>query len=783
MKKIVYILAAAAVLLSCVQEQFQHPSEGQVPTASNYTPVITVDQKTNFVTFSVDAQAIIPVWIFQDKDGEWTDTKTGNGYKRLFSSAGDYQVRMQVMNASGVSPDYVQASFHVDNTLVNYDKYYTILSKGPWHIDGNTPGHMACGESVDKPDNWWSAPANDKAAYGVYDNQLSFTSEGKYTFDPGTAGTVYVNIGVTVQPYVNAKGDATADYCAPAELQTTDFKFEVSGEDLYMVFEPGAYFPYIPNDEFVSDTRLLVKDLTAKSVTLVSFNGSIAWQFILTNQTGGGEEPGPQPGGYTYGENLLTGLELNTTWFSAADWSGTLDCGAVYADGKLTLTVPEGIGGSEWQGQVKLVAPVPADPEKQYAFFATIESTTDGTCTVKLADANADAEHSFFYDNNVKLTAFDPAAYKNEPTVPDQAYEGVMVIFDFGRMAAGTEITVSNIELKEITGGSPGGGDGGYTYGDDLLTGLELNTTWFSAADWSGTLDCGAVFADGKLTLTVPDGIGGSEWQGQVKLVAPVPADPEKEYAFFATIESTTDGTCTVKLADANADAEHAFFYDNNVKLAAYDAVAYKNEPAVPDQAYEGVMVIFDFGRMAAGTEITVTGIQLKEITGGTPGGGGEDPGSGSSYGDNMLTGLELNTTWFSAADWSGTLDCGAVYADGKLTLTVPDGIGGSEWQGQVKMVAPVPADPEKKYEFTCKIESTSDGTCTVKVADANADAEHAFFYDNNVKLEAYDVISYKNEPVSPDQAYDAVMVIFDFGRIPAGTEIVVTDIALRQEK
>ena len=620
MKKLAYILAAAVLVFSCAKEEINHPSEGQVVDASSFEPVITVDQETNQVTFSVDAKAVVPVWVFQASDESWSEYHTGNGYKKIFTKAGDYSVRMHVMNAAGMSPDYVQKTFHVNNTLVSFDKYYAIFAKGPWHIDGNTEAHMACGESVDNPTGWWKAPKNDKADFGVYDNQLTFTADGNYTFDPGTAGTVYVNIGVTAQPYVDAKGDATADYTAPASVQQTPYSFEVVGEDVCLVLEPGAYFPYIPNDDFVKDAHFIIKELSAKSITLVWYTptgnggGPIAWQFIITNQTGGDDNPGGDQGGYTYGPNLLEGLDLNSTWFSAADWSGTLDPNAAFADGKLTLTVPDGIGGTEWQGQVKLVAPVPADPEKQYAFFANVEGSSDGTFTVKVADANADAEHAFFYDNNAKMKAYEKVAYKQEPIVPDGAYEAVMVIFDFGRIPAGTEITVTGISLKEITGETSGGGQGsGDTgdYGDDILTGLYLKDTWFSAAGWGGGLNPNAQYEGGKLTLTCPAEIGGSEWMGQVKLVADVPADPAVEYKFSCKIESSTDGTCTVKVADANADAEHAFFYDNNVALAAYDVVTYTKSPVSPDGAYSAIMVIFDFGRMAGGTEITVTDIKL----------------------------------------------------------------------------------------------------------------------------------------------------------------------------
>ena len=80
-----------------------------------------------------------------------------------------------------------------------------------------------------------------------------------------------------------------------------------------------------------------------------------------------------QSGAISYGDNLWDGSAELETWFSPADWSGGLDPQAVYADGKLTLTVPEGVGGSEWQGQVKLHTDIAIDPAKKYAFRAKIK--------------------------------------------------------------------------------------------------------------------------------------------------------------------------------------------------------------------------------------------------------------------------------------------------------------------------------------------------------------------------------------------------------------------------
>ncbi len=949
MKKLVYILTAVLALASCAKEEFTHPSEAQAPkTAAAFEPIITVDQEINQVTFSVDAPSVIPVWLFQDKDGEFTERRAQNGLKKIFAMAGDYKVRMQVMNASGITPDYVEKTFHIDNTIASFDKFITFLAGGTsadnsknWHIDGETAGHMGCGPAGTVGLEWWNAAPGDKAAFGVYEDIVTFGGAGAYTYDPGEDGGVYVNKDVAASLFADQKGDATEDYLATVAAQTSTYAFEYRGNDLYLVLPEHTLFPYIDNDKFWEKPEFKVENITRETLELVHDNGDIAWHFILTSraaayvfkgykynadsnlwkpaddahtysyyyapnwaqidnpateQSGaeytltlpeatfgqwqaqffiipdapvvlnantnydysvivntnkaipgmtfkltavdsddiflfanrvdipvgetiyyltdlqgvdapngvkmvfdfGGNEAGtvvsianivlkdhavddgtilpseepeePEtPVSYTYGENLFGGSYLKETWFSPADWSGGLDPQASFEGGVLTLTVPEGVGGGEWQGQVKIVADIPADPEKQYAFFATIESSIGGTCTVKLADANDDSNHAFFYDNAVALEGFAPLSYKNEPVSPDQAYEAVMAIFDFGRIPAGAEVKVSAIELREITGQT----GGGVTYGDELLGGIFLKETWFSPADWSGGLDPQASFEGGVLSLTVPEGVGGGEWQGQVKLVANIPADPEKQYSFAATLESSVGGVCTIKVADANDDSNHAFFYDNAVALEGYAPLAYKNEPIAPDQAYEAVMVVLDFGRMPAGAEITVKDISLREVTASAGG------GSAAGYGDNIIGGCYLKETWFSPADWSGGLDPQASFEGGVLSLTVPEGVGGGEWQGQVKIVADVPADPAIAYQFTCKLESSAAGVCTIKVADANDDSNHAFFYDNAVALEAYDVLSYVKEPVSPDQAYEAIMVVLDFGRMPAGTEITVKDIAL----
>ena len=238
------------IVHACSPEQINHPSEAGIPDATLTEPVIEVDQEINQVTFSLPAgtKALIPVWIFQDKTGEWSQYSAQNGLKKIFTVAGDYTVRMQLLNSNGVSPNYVEKTFHIDNTLMNFDKYNTMLTGGSnkeWRIDNSVAGHMGCGESGTTGTGYWSAAPDDKKDWGVYDNRMTFTLEGNvYDFNPGVAGTIYINTGITDEPYGSHRTDDGNDYLYPVEAQTSEWNWEVEGEDLYLVLPPKTYSHY-----------------------------------------------------------------------------------------------------------------------------------------------------------------------------------------------------------------------------------------------------------------------------------------------------------------------------------------------------------------------------------------------------------------------------------------------------------------------------------------------------------------------------------------------------------
>ena len=1151
MKKAIFLLALTIGVLGCTRVEYDVPQENGIKYAEAYTPSVTVDQEINQVTFSVDGTSVVPVWVFQDKGGEWSEYHPQNGYKKIFTSAGDYTVRMYVMNADGLSPDYVTKTFHIDNSIVNFDRYIRYISGGSskvWRIDNAVEGHQACGGSVGNPTEWWAAQPDEKKDFGMYDNRLTFTSDGAYTFDPGEAGTVYVHNSITSAPYGAYKEDS--DYVVPVSAQTTTYAFAVEGDDLFLTLPAGTLFPYLPNEDYLKDSKFYLISLDNNAMTLVWYTptgnggGPIAWQFILTSKEGETTfngfnynadsnlwKPADADGGvavgyyyapgwaqiadpvmeksgnkYTWtlpsatsdrwqaqifivpatpisltsekqydfscilsasndvtakvkvhrydeegsdadngvilvdadvplkggedkvfyvsgaegidannirivvdwggnpdntdvsiarivlkdhaiddgtvlpsdtpdepvdpdmpgiGENLWAKATVTASlWFSPGDWSGGLEAPFEMTAGNgFKLTVPEGVGGSEWQGQVKLSSDIPASAAKEYDVWFTVTTSEDGVITAKGSSVVDDDKHQMYYDNAIAVEAGKALKVVKAKVVPDTDFDAVMLIWDFGRLPAGTEVEVSGIVLQEHVDGGGGGQGGGLIEGENLWADAAVTMAyWYSASDWSGALQPAEaeILPGNGLRVVMPEGIGGSEWMGQNAFHAPaLPASKDEVYDFWMTLEADEDMTVTVKLAWEGHDTTNEFFYDNKVELKAGEALKYVKASISPDMGkeerndYDGIVLFVDTGRSPAGSEVKMSDIHFQKHVGGTPDepdqpeedyttndpsipnslydiegagnlwrgatvtntywysgadwsgglepvvfqaddfggikvivpegiGGNEWQGqtifhtdipvaggtpydfcmtvisdedingmtvkmawegndndhamfyvndarikahvpytfkmkevvpdvdydkvvlfidlgrakvgtavsftnfclqknaSAPSYGPN-LWGEPALETWFSPSDWSGGLDPGAKYADGKLTLTVPEATGGSEWMGQVKLTIPVAVAAAKKYDFACQIMADGDVTVTVKLADAEHDAENAFFYDNNVALTASTPLAYKQSPVSPNVDYNATMLIFDFGRCPAGTAVTVSDFVLRE--
>ena len=797
-------LLLAGIISACSPEKITHPSEAGIPSATQIEPVISVDQEINQVTFALPAgtKGLIPVWLFQDKTGDWTQYSAQNGLKKIFTTAGDYSVRMHLMNSNGMSPDFVQKTFHIDNTIMNFDKYNTMLTGGSqkeWRIDNSVAGHMGCGPSGTSGTEWWSANPDDKKDWGVYDNRMTFVLEGNvYQFDPGAAGTIYVNTGISSEPYGSHNTNDGNDYLYPVEAQTAEWSWEVDGEDLYLILPANTYWPYYANVDFIANPRFKVESISTKSADLVIDNGEIAWHFTITS---GAAEVKFNGFNYNHEANLWKPVDAegahSYSFFYAPGWTQIADPEVSCAGGKYTFSLPSATS-EQWQAQCFIIptTDLPLSAATNYDFSCILNSSTDiKKVTLKLTDTTNDG--NFLFTENVNLTAFeDYVFYLSDLPGIDAA--AVKMVFDFGGNPDNTEISVSNIVLKDhaIDDGTvlpsvpeePVAGPEEYKYDSEAnlwkAADAAHSYSFFYAPSWSQLPDPEVENNGNEYLLKLPSATF-AQWQAQFHIIPdnPVALESSKSYDFSVVLNSTTDiRAVTLKLTDVSSDDN--FLFTENVNLTAFEDYIFDLSD-LPGIDAAAVKMVFDFGGNPDNTEVTIKRIVLKDhaIDDGTHKGGasGENPGGGlDTSGTDIWDNAKVSYTWwYSMADWSGTLTPEISTISNGWKVVIPAGIGGSEWQGQTHFTLDAPASAAKKYDFCVTLNSSAACTCTVKLAWEGNDKDHAFFYDGNVALSAYEDFQYIQSGVSPDADYDKLALFIDLGRTPAGAEVEIKDIHL----
>ena len=797
-------LLLAGIISACSPEKITHPSEAGIPSATQIEPVISVDQEINQVTFALPAgtKGLIPVWLFQDKTGDWTQYSAQNGLKKIFTTAGDYSVRMHLMNSNGMSPDFVQKTFHIDNTIMNFDKYNTMLTGGSqkeWRIDNSVAGHMGCGPSGTSGTEWWSANPDDKKDWGVYDNRMTFVLEGNvYQFDPGAAGTIYVNTGISSEPYGSHNTNDGNDYLYPVEAQTAEWSWEVDGEDLYLILPANTYWPYYANVDFIANPRFKVESISTKSADLVIDNGEIAWHFTITS---GAAEVKFNGFNYNHEANLWKPVDAegahSYSFFYAPGWTQIADPEVSCAGGKYTFSLPSATS-EQWQAQCFIIptTDLPLSAATNYDFSCILNSSTDiKKVTLKLTDTTNDG--NFLFTENVNLTAFeDYVFYLSDLPGIDAA--AVKMVFDFGGNPDNTEVSVSNIVLKDhaIDDGTvlpsvpedPVAGPEEYKYDSEAnlwkAADAAHSYSFFYAPSWSQLPDPEVENNGNEYLLKLPSATF-AQWQAQFHIIPdnPVALESSKSYDFSVVLNSTTDiRAVTLKLTENGNDDN--FLFTENVNLSAFEDYIFDLSD-LPGIDAAAVKMVFDFGGNPDNTEVTIKRIVLKDhaIDDGTHKGAasGENPGGGlDTSGTDIWDNAKVSYTWwYSMADWSGTLTPEISTISNGWKVVIPAGIGGSEWQGQTHFTLDAPASAAKKYDFCVTLNSSAACTCSVKLAWEGNDKDHAFFYDGNVALSAYEDFQYIQSGVSPDADYDKLALFIDLGRTPAGAEVEIKDIHL----
>jgi hypothetical protein len=113
------------------------------------------------------------------------------------------------------------------------------------------------------------------------------------------------------------------------------------------------------------------------------------------------------------------------------------------------IVLPEGMGGSQWQGQFHIDTQLTASAAKQYHFQLVMEADNDCPgVTIKLTDAG---DTNFFCEGRHDIKADEPYVYtlKNATLKEGADASAIRLFFDFGGSPAGTKVKISKIVFKE----------------------------------------------------------------------------------------------------------------------------------------------------------------------------------------------------------------------------------------------------------------------------------------------------------------------------------------------
>lgn len=627
-------LSMSAALMAACSPDYITPDQAKLPQAADFDVQVEVNQETNYVTFNMNNNGIVPVWIvgatdpIDNANGSKVTGKnyayTGNGLLLRFRDEGKHTVEVKAYNAHGISVGSQMVEFTLNNTYRDpFDPapYIKALSDGStktWEWNHTVAGHFGCGPFGGTGTEWWSAGAEEKKDWSLYDDKITFGADGSYVYDPGD-GQLYVNANSGVKSEY-ATGE---DYLVPWEKTTATYSVESSWndagvEEIYITLPKGTPMSYVADQTELDDPRYLVLESKPadmkkclKLVANLKTSGNpdgIAWHYEFVKEgSAGGDVTDP-----LYGKT-------SKTWVLDSEANGHIGCG------------PDQSNPAGWWA---------AGPNEKAGFGLYDDEITfyaDGKYVF-----NPGADGKIYINKDV--TAIGPGTTQSEDydidwTVQESTYtlngevltfpEGVVIgyVANNESVTNPTYVITENTEDKLVIVANFSGISWQYIYkpkpdvfdvdgpGNFWKSASVSMTYWYSPSDWSGGLNPETeTLENNGLKVVIPEGIGGNEWQGQTVFHTDIPMSASKTYDFCVTVEADQDiPAMTFKLAWEGNDNDHAAFYINDFAVEAGEPATFKMESVVPDVDYDKVVLFIDLGRCTAGTTVTLTKICLQE--------------------------------------------------------------------------------------------------------------------------------------------------------------------------
>ena len=416
--------------------------------------------------------------------------------------------------------------------------------------------------------------------------------------------------GVTVKVTNEADNEAIIDVdniSLKAGKEYVFWKSDVEGKDLSpvkIVFD----FGHASGATTINVSNIVLKDHANNDGTIVSESGE-----------GGGEDKPTMDWNYESGANLWKAVDDGTLfdafgyWFADDSWTalGTQP-EATHNGDTYEITIPEGIGGSQWQGQFHIDTKLTASADKAYNFYFVME--TDNDCpgvTVKLTDAG---DSNFFCEGRHDVKADEPFIFKLEGATLKEGKdaEAIRLFFDFGGSPAGTHVKISKIYFEEAVSLNYDDADNLWKGVDDGSVASEFGY-WFADDSWTALCTQPVATHNGDTyEITLPEGMGGSQWQGQFHIDTQLTALAALAYNFQLVIEADNDCPgVTIKLTDAG---DSNFFCEGRHDIKADEPYVYTLKGATLKEGTDAtaIRLFFDFGGSPAGTKVKISKIVFK---------------------------------------------------------------------------------------------------------------------------------------------------------------------------
>lgn len=627
-------LSMSAALMAACSPDYITPDQAKLPQAADFDVQVEVNQETNYVTFYMNNNGIVPVWIvgatdpIDNANGSKVTGKnyayTGNGLLLRFRDEGKHTVEVKAYNAHGISVGSQMVEFTLNNTYRDpFDPapYIKALSDGStktWEWNHTVAGHFGCGPFGGTGTEWWSAGAEEKKDWSLYDDKITFGADGSYVYDPGD-GQLYVNANSGVKSEY-ATGE---DYLVPWEKTTATYSVESSWndagvEEIYITLPKGTPMSYVADQTELDDPRYLVLESKPadmkkclKLVANLKTSGNpdgIAWHYEFVKEgSAGGDVTDP-----LYGKT-------SKTWVLDSEANGHIGCGPDQSNpaGWWAAGPNEKAGFGLYDDEITFYADgkYVFNPGADGKIYINKDVTAIGSGTTQSEDYDIDwtVQESTYTLNGDVLT------------FP----EGVVIgyVANNESVTNPTYVITENTEDKLVIVANFSGISWQYIYkpkpdvfdvdgpGNFWKSASVSMTYWYSPSDWSGGLTPETeTLENNGLKVVIPEGIGGNEWQGQTVFHTDIPMSASKTYDFCVTVEADQDiPAMTFKLAWEGNDNDHAAFYVNDFAVEAGEPATFKMESVVPDVDYDKVVLFVDLGRCTAGTTVTLTKICLQE--------------------------------------------------------------------------------------------------------------------------------------------------------------------------